>query len=670
MSERGTPVNYNYNANEQRGKGKAIEEMARTDALQKRTQKDQIHSNVLNEIAKFYKEIEKHPRRSKYETMLPSRKDLKAIRNASPQQLAAYSEALSRNKAEYDQEIKRIAPAATPSAPAAQPKAVVPPASAVPTPSNTTTNPRAASAPVAAATIERLGNKAKALSGYAEKSAGAAAALKAARDKLPATSRQKNQTQAAKPTDNTAASALNLLGMPASVGMGAPIGGIATGAAMKMAQQATQQPDTRSDKADALIQKFDNQTTQATKDANKAVQSQVSQAASPLNQLQPFDEVKAMEDQMRRGGYQIQEGGLKKDGAGYHVIDEQGRKLMVAPTAAMRFNVQDQMNGTNKISNTLKAGQTMTDRASAIMGRDPQRPPQAGGVVTTDMRPVNTEQNPRGKVYMDALGNEFKEQTYRELDAKNRGIPLDPRMQTREYAHSMAAAADAQSRQVQPAPLAASAQNPAGTTNRVLTDPKYGGSGVGYGTNEAVGAQQAANKMAATEAAKRSASLPPVADQSAVIAKYPEVGDANSPFNKLFTDTYHASPEPSNVMGVADSLFGEGGTNSKAYNLAIKNRVTPPQPSNGNPAIVGTNSAGVAASPNAAAPTQDTFGGLSADDITRKKDADFNQSQADSVAKTQAALSEQEERAKKAAAMLYEPRDAHKAKISMVPTGV
>ena len=169
MSERGTPVNYNYNANEQRGKGKAIEEMARTDALQKRTQKDQIHSNVLNEIAKFYKEIEKHPRRSKYETMLPSRKDLKAIRNASPQQLAAYSEALSRNKAEYDQEIKRIAPAATPSAPAAQPKAVVPPASAVPTPSNTTTNPRAASAPVAAATIERLGNKAKALSGYAEK---------------------------------------------------------------------------------------------------------------------------------------------------------------------------------------------------------------------------------------------------------------------------------------------------------------------------------------------------------------------------------------------------------------------------------------------------------------------------------------------------------------------
>ena len=494
--------------------------------------------------------------------------------------------------------------------------------------------------------------------------------MKAARDKLPATSRQKNQTQAAKPTDNTAASALNLLGMSASVGMGAPIGGIATGAAMKMAQQATQQPDTRSDKADALIQKFDNQTTQATKDANKAVQSQVSQAASPLNQLQPFDEVKAMEDQMRRGGYQIQEGGLKKDGAGYHVIDEQGRKLMVAPTAAMRFNVQDQMNGTNKISNTLKAGQTMTDRASAIMGRDPQRPPQAGGVVTTDMRPVNTEQNPRGKVYMDALGNEFKEQTYRELDAKNRGIPLDPRMQTREYAHSMAAAADAQSRQVQPAPLAASAQNPAGTTNRVLTDPKYGGSGVGYGTNEAVGAQQAANKMAATEAAKRSASLPPVADQSAVIAKYPEVGDANSPFNKLFTDTYHASPEPSNVMGVADSLFGEGGTNSKAYNLAIKNRVTPPQPSNGNPAIVGTNSAGVAASPNAAAPTQDTFGGLSADDITRKKDADFNQSQADSVAKTQAALSEQEERAKKAAAMLYEPRDAHKAKISMVPTGV
>jgi hypothetical protein len=496
--------------NEKQGEARAKGEIKHAKVLRDETGKTIPAANLKAEIAQFYKDIEKHPASTSFRMGLPDKKNLKAISSASPQQLEQWTNTFAQRKADYEQQIKAIAPAA-------QPKAVVPPASAVPTPSNTTTNPRAASAPVAAATIERLGNKAKALSGYAEKSAGAAAALKAARDKLPATSRQKNQTQAAKPTDNTAA----------SVGMGAPIGGIATGAAMKMAQQATQQPDTLSDKADALIQKFDNQTTQATKDANKAVQSQVSQAASPLNQLQPFDEVKAMEYQMRRGGYQIQEGGLKKDGAGYHVIDEQGRKLMVAPTQAMRRAVMEKMSGIDKLDNTLKAGQTMSDIGRANMGLAPQQTAQAGGVQTTDFRPVNTEQNPRGKVFMDALANEFKEQTYRELDAKANGTQLDPKMQTREYAHAMAAAADAQSRQVQPAPLAASAPNPAGTVRRVLTDPKYGGTGVGYATE---------------------------------------------------TPKANVTPEQ------------------------YANRPQAPQPSTGNPAVVGTNSAGVAATPNVAAP--------------------------------------------------------------------
>jgi hypothetical protein len=91
----------------------------------------------------------------------------------------------------------------------------------------------------------------------------------------------------------------------------------------------------------------------------------------------------------------------------------------------------------------------------------------------------------------------------------------------------MAAAADAQSRQVQPAPLAASAPNPAGTVRRVLTDPKYGGTGVGYATE---------------------------------------------------TPKANVTPEQ------------------------YANRPQAPQPSTGNPAVVGTNSAGVAATPNVAAP--------------------------------------------------------------------
>lgn len=712
--------------NEKQGEARAKGEIKHAKVLRDETKKDQTHSNVLNEIAKFYKEIEKHPRRSKYETMLPSRKDLKAIRNASPQQLAAYSEALSKNKAEYDQEIKRIAPAATPDKPAApapaapapaaqaptsdnaaarktagdkseaalkafeaagiafrqdptneekwaayeaadevlnkawaeqekvrkgtnqpptatpapaaqapapptapaQPKAVVPPASTVPTPSNTTPNPRATSAPVAAGTIK--------------------------------STRQPFQLPEVKqaPDYNPEQLEINAADSPAV-------------AEQKRAINAMNKPYSSAPKAPGPKEGSEAEVIAAVKNLQQDPATAFSfeeptaaPEASSLDQLKPFDEVKAMEDQMRRGGYQIQEGGLKKDGAGYHVIDEQGRKLMVAPTAAMRFNVAEQANGMNKLSTTLKPGQTMSDKGRAYMGLPPQQAPQAGGVVTTDMRPVNTEQNPRGKVYMDALGNEFKEQTYRELDAKEKGTPLDPNMQTREYAHSMAAAADAQSRQAQPAPLAASAPNPAGTTNRVFTDPKYGGSGVAYGTDARLAAQQ----MATREAASRAATLPTAESQAGVVKKYPEVGVAGNRINKLFTDEYHKNPQPNNAMAIADKMFGEGGSGSEAYKLAIKNRVTP-QPSTGNPAVVGTNSAGVAASPNVAAPTPDAFAGLTANQITARKDADFNKTQTDNALKTQAAISDEEERVKREGAIKYDPQAAANAKRQLINLG-
>jgi len=328
----------------------------------------------------------------------------------------------------------------------------------------------------------------------------------------------------------------------------------------------------------------------------------------------------------------------------------------------------EKMSGIDKLDNTLKAGQTMSDRGRANMGLAPQQTAQAGGVVTTDMRPVNTEQNPRGKVFMDALANEFKEQTYRELDAKANGTPLDPTMQTREYAHAMAAAADAQSRQVKPAPLAASAPNPAGTVRRVLTDPKYGGSGVAYGTDARLAAQETATREAASRAAAHSATLPTAESQAGVVKKYPEIGVAGNPINKLFTDEYHKDPQPNNAMAIADRMFGEGGSGSEAYKLAIKNRVTP-QPPTGNPAVVGTNSAGVAASPNVAAPTPDTFAGLSADQITARKDAEFNKTQTDNALKTQAEIKEKEESVKRAGAIKYDPQAAANAKRQLINQG-
>ena len=610
--------------NEKQGEARAKGEIKHAKVIRDDTKKDQTHSNVINEISKFYKEIEKHPRRSKYETKLPSRDNLQAIRTASPRQLREYSEALSKNKAEYDQEIKRIAPAATPDKPAAPAPAAPAPAAQAPTSDNAAARKTAGDKSEAAfKAFEAAGiafrqdptneekwaayeaadevlNKAWAEQEKVRKGTNQPpTATPAPAAQAPAPPTAPAQPKPVVPPASTVPTPSNPRATSAPVAAGTIQGAQNGVSAVAQSPNKAREETIAKNKA-SLQAQFDAQgkgkpidpellpeggkaapteVTSATGSlagANNTPTPQAPQTAQPsassLDQLKPFDEVKAMEYQMRRGGYQIQEGGLKKDGAGYHVIDEQGRKLMVAPTASMRFNVAEQANGMNKLSTTLKAGQTMSDKGRAYMGLPPQQAPQAGGVVTTDMRPVNTEQNPRGKVYMDALANEMKQQTIREIESKNGGAPLDPNMQTREYAHSMAAAADAQSRQAQPAPLAASAPNPAGTTNRVFTDPKYGGSGVAYGTDARLAAQQ----MATREAASRAATLPTAESQAGVVKKYPEVGVAGNPINKLFTDEYHKNPQPNNAMAIADKMFGEGGSGSEAYKLAIKNR--PPAP--------------------------------------------------------------------------------------------
>ena len=290
--------------NEKQGAARARGEIKYANTKNDYTKKTLPAAQLKLAISQLYNDTATHPASSSFRMGLPSADNLESIDSASPQQLAQYNKIFAKRKADYDQQVKKIAPAATPAPASPAPAAQAPTA---PTPAATTQPAPTAPAPSAPA--------------------------------QPAAQGQNDTTQnAAFYMEGKAPSA------PSNPrAMTTPPAGAATVPSFK-----------------------------AQLDAKLAAMHNPAPAASSFKQLQPQDEVAAMEEQMIGGGYQIPKGGLKKDGAGYHVIDEQGRKLMVAPTASMRSNVQERLNGMAGLSNTLKPGQTMTDKASAYMGRAPQ----------------------------------------------------------------------------------------------------------------------------------------------------------------------------------------------------------------------------------------------------------------------------------------------------------
>lgn len=327
--------------NEKQGEARAKGEIKYADTKNKRSGDQKIRNEMKDALQKLYNDTEALPNSSSYRALLPEKGNIKQINDASMEDIKKWSKTIKQRRAEYEQQVKKIAPAATPSAPTAPSPATTAPAPAAQTPANP--------APAAAAPTQPATATPDQVSGV----------MDAIRADSPV---NKLMTPPSFPTAGTPQAAQPFAPTAPQVGPTAAQAPAAPAAAPSNSRAMTTPPA-----GAATVPSFKAQL-----DAKLAAMRNPTPAASTFKQLQPQDEVAAMEEQMIGGGYQIQKGGLKKDSAGYHVIDEKGRKIMVAPTAAMRFNVQERLNGMGGLSNTLKPGQTMTDRASAYMGRAPQ----------------------------------------------------------------------------------------------------------------------------------------------------------------------------------------------------------------------------------------------------------------------------------------------------------
>ena len=326
------------NRKEKGGKERAKDAIEFSDTLDANSGDQKIRNEMKDALQKLYNDTEALPNSSSYRALLPEKGNIKQINDASMEDIKKWSKTIKQRRAEYEQQVKKIAPAATPDKPAA-PAAPAPTAQA----------PAPPTAPAQPATPTAT----------PEQVSGLKDAIKADSpvNKLmaPPSFPTASAPQAAQPFAPTAPQA-------------GPTAAQAPAAPPQIAPAPPNPRVTTTPPAGAAtIPSFKAQL-----DAKLAAMHNPAPAASTFKQLQPQDEVAAMEEQMIGGGYQIPKGGLKKDGAGYHVIDEKGRKLMVAPTAAMRFNVQERLNGMGRLSKELKPGQTMSDMGSAYMGRAPQ----------------------------------------------------------------------------------------------------------------------------------------------------------------------------------------------------------------------------------------------------------------------------------------------------------
>ena len=325
------------NRKEKGGKERAKDAIEFSDTLDANSGDQKIRNEMKDALQKLYNDTEALPNSSSYRALLPEKGNIKQINEASMEDIKKWSKTIKQRRAEYEQQVKKIAPAATPDKPAAPAPAAPAQAPAPPTASAQPVTPTA--------TPEQV--------------TGLKDAIKADSpvNKLmaPPSFPTASAPQAAQPFEPTAPQ----------------VGPTAAQAPAAPPQIAPAPPNPRVTTTPpagaATIPSFKAQL-----DAKLAAMNNPAPAASTFKQLQPQDEVAAMEEQMIGGGYQIPKGGLKKDSAGYHVIDEKGRKLMVAPTAAMRFNVQERLNGMGRLSKELKPGQTMSDMGSAYMGRAPQ----------------------------------------------------------------------------------------------------------------------------------------------------------------------------------------------------------------------------------------------------------------------------------------------------------
>ena len=317
------------NRKEKSGKERAKDAMEFSDTLDAHSGDQRIRNDMKEALQKLFNDTAKLPNSDFFRANLPEKGNIKQINQASMEDIKKWSKTIKQRREKYEQQVNKISPAATPDKPAASaapaPAAQAPAAPAQP--ATPTATPEQVSGLRDAIKAESPVNKL--MSPPSFPTAGAPQAAQPFAPTAPQVGPTAAQAPAAQPQNPRA--------------MTTPPAGAATVPSFK-----------------------------AQLDAKLAAMHNPAPAASSYKQLQPQDEVAAMEEQMIGGGYQIPKGGLKKDGAGYHVIDEQGRKLMVAPTASMRSNVQERLNGMAGLSNTLKPGQTMTDKASAYMGRAPQ----------------------------------------------------------------------------------------------------------------------------------------------------------------------------------------------------------------------------------------------------------------------------------------------------------
>lgn len=325
------------NRKEKSGRERAKDAIEFSDTLDANSGDQKIRNEMKDALQKLYNDTEELPNSTSFRANLPEKGNIKQINQASMEDIKKWSKTIKQRREKYEQQVNKIAPAATPDKPAAPAPAAPAQAPAPPTapaqPVTPTATPEQVSGLMDAIKADSPVNKLMAPPSFPTASA----------------------PQAAQPFAPTAPQA-------------GPTAAQAPAAPPQIAPAPPNPRVTTTPPAGAAtIPSFKAQL-----DAKLAAMHNPAPAASTFKQLQPQDEVAAMEEQMIGGGYQIPKGGLKKDGAGYHVIDEKGRKLMVAPTAAMRFNVQERLNGMGRLSKELKPGQTMSDMGSAYMGRAPQ----------------------------------------------------------------------------------------------------------------------------------------------------------------------------------------------------------------------------------------------------------------------------------------------------------
>ena len=117
-------------------------------------------------------------------------------------------------------------------------------------------------------------------------------------------------------------------------------------------------------------------------------------------------------------------------------------------------------------------GQRVSD--AVVAARTPKT-----GVQVTDMRPsgmtTSRDGNPRGMSYLNELSGVFREQGAAEAAEKASGIP-------RDYSKAGVHYAKDEAERRASAKASPTLRLPANASRAVLTDPKYGGSGVGYAT--------------------------------------------------------------------------------------------------------------------------------------------------------------------------------------------